>query len=89
MTADRTLAAFIGRRIVEHRELLGLTQAGLAHAMGLKSRTHVSRWELGICSPNAEHMMLLRHALGIPIEALFPAPKHDVRNLEDAARRVG
>jgi len=45
------------------RTLLGLSQTELAHALGLKSRSAIARWEAGTHVMGAGHVKLLRYLI--------------------------
>jgi len=47
------------------RLLAGLDQRGLAFAMGMKSATHINRWEQGVSAPRSNMLQKLGDALRI------------------------
>ncbi len=57
----------LGARIKEARLKAGLTQAGLASALGSLSRNAVSLWESGETMPSQGHMVQLPHILGVSL----------------------
>lgn len=64
-----------GSAIRSQRELLELTQAELALAVGVSVKT-VSNWERGEKAPTPERQVRIAHVLRIPPRLLFefPAP---------------
>lgn len=59
----------IGERIREARHLAGLTQMQLGERVGRDHRT-IHRWEYAQRIPNLEDLLLLAHALGVPLAQL-------------------
>lgn len=63
-----------GRWVYDNRVRLGLSQSGLANAIGLKSGTSVSLWEHGRTCPTPEQEQAMRQLFGLePI----PEPADD------------
>ena len=60
-----------GRNIIARREELGITQRGLADAVGV-SVPSVSRWETGTSAPKDEHKVKVATALSMDVRFLFP-----------------
>ena len=60
----------IGRYIASKRKALGMTQMDLAKELGMSDKS-VSKWERGICLPDASIYMQLCDALGISINEFF------------------
>ena len=60
----------IGRYIASKRKALGMTQMDLAKELGMSDKS-VSKWERGICLPDASVYMQLCDALGISINEFF------------------
>jgi transcriptional regulator with XRE-family HTH domain len=68
----RREASFLGiekATIRQLRQAAGLTQAELAHRVGVQT-SQVSRWERGTAEPSARHARRLARALGVAVEAL-------------------
>ena len=59
----------IGKRIMEYRKLLKMTQEDLANKIG-KSRPTVNKYELGTIIPDIETVLCICNALDIKIEQL-------------------
>ena len=71
----------IGKFIQEKRKAKGLTQSDLAENLNITDRA-ISKWENGICLPDAGTMPLLCEILGISINDLFSGEKVDMKNNE-------
>ena len=71
----------IGKFIQEKRKAKGLTQSDLAEKLNITDRA-ISKWENGICLPDAGTMPLLCEILGISINDLFSGEKVDMKNNE-------
>lgn len=54
------------------RAAAGLTQAKLAHRVGVERRT-IIRWEAGVAVPRATDMRPLAYALGVTVEDVIDA----------------
>lgn len=74
----------IGRFIASCRKAAGLTQSALAEKMGVSDRA-VSKWENGICLPDAGNMPALCQLLGITINDLFSGEAVDMNESEARA----
>lgn len=61
----------IGDRITSCRTAKGLTQEGLAQAMGI-SQAALSRWESNQREPQLRYLYPLATALGVTVESLLP-----------------
>ena len=59
-----------GRLIAVKRKAKGLTQADVASRLGISDRA-VSKWERGLCLPDASLMLPLCSILGISVEDLL------------------
>lgn len=46
-------------RLRTHRRLMGFKQADVAHLLGLKSKSEISRWENGVTLPSIENLFKL------------------------------
>lgn len=53
------------------REAAGLSQAGLAQRMGIRSRQQIHQWETGVRTPNAQTLIRIMGALGVDDPSLF------------------
>jgi WD40 repeat protein/transcriptional regulator with XRE-family HTH domain len=76
----------LGQRMLTLRMSIGLTQAGLAHLLGV-SRQALGEWESGSSSPKAEH---LKHVIALGVRAsAFPAghEEEEIRALWRAAHQ--
>jgi transcriptional regulator with XRE-family HTH domain/cell division septum initiation protein DivIVA len=73
-TADEGVA--LGRRIVNARRELGLTQADLATKIGVSLRA-MDRYETGIVDPTPEVLQLVADATGVPVSRLTSTPIAD------------
>ena len=71
----------IGKFIQEKRKEKGLTQSDLAEKLNITDRA-ISKWENGICLPDAGTMPLLCEILCISINDLFSGEKVDMKNNE-------
>ena len=71
----------IGKFIQEKRKVKRLTQSDLAEKLNITDRA-ISKWENGICLPDAGTMPLLCEILGISINDLFSGDKVDMKNNE-------
>ena len=71
----------IGKFIQGKRKEKGLTQSDLAEKLNITDRA-ISKWENGICLPDAGTMPLLCEILGISINDLFSGEKVDMKNNE-------
>lgn len=63
-----------GRRIAEARKEAGLTQLGLAQAIGSKGRA-VQSWELGVRHPRLQALEALAKALDRDVSWFFETDK--------------
>lgn len=59
------------RRIRELRTGAGLTQAALAKAVGVKDKSTVAQWELGVNSPRAALIPKIAKALSVSVGDLY------------------
>ena len=59
-----------GRFITEKRKQKGLTQADIAERLGITDRA-VSKWERGLCLPDAAQVIPLCSILGITVDELL------------------
>lgn len=59
-----------GKFIARRRKEAGLTQAALGERLGVTDRA-VSKWERGICLPDAALMLPLCQLLGITVNELL------------------
>ena len=71
----------IGRFIQERRKDINITQNELANKLNITDRA-VSKWERGLCLPDASSMPLLCEILDITINDLFSGEKVDMKNNE-------
>ena len=71
----------IGKFIQKKRKEKGLTQSDLAEKLNITDRA-ISKWENGICLPDAGTMPLLCEILGVSINDLFSGEKVDMKNNE-------
>lgn len=71
----------IGKFITEKRKEKNITQSKLAEMLGITDRA-VSKWETGICLPDAGNMPKLCEILGITINDLFSGEKVDMKENE-------
>ena len=71
----------IGRFIQEKRKEKNITQSELAEKLNISDRA-ISKWENGICLPDAGNMPILCNILGITINDLFSGEKVDMKNNE-------
>ena len=84
----------IGQRIAEKRKTCGLTQEGLADAMGVSAQA-VSKWENDLCCPDISILPSLAKKLGMTLDELLvgedEAPKAEMLSPEsrkDAAKMM-
>jgi DNA-binding XRE family transcriptional regulator len=78
-------------RLVQRRKALGLSQEGLAEAVGV-DRSTAARWERGQTSPQPLHISRLAHVLGTSAEEvveLLADAGHHATSPEAAARPPG
>lgn len=71
----------IGKFIHQIRKEKNITQSELAEKLNITDRA-VSKWERGICLPDAGTMPLLCEILNISINDLFSGEKVDMKNSE-------
>ena len=71
----------IGKFIASCRKKQKLTQEQLAEKLGISDRA-ISKWENGICLPDASNMLELCKILGITINDLFSGEIVDMKNNE-------
>ena len=69
----------IGEYISKKRKDKKLTQEQLAEKLGISDRA-VSKWENGICMPDASNIPLLCNILGISINDLFSGDDVDMKD---------
>lgn len=74
----------IGRFISQCRKNKKLTQEQLAEKLGISDRA-VSKWERGLCLPNASIMILLCEILGINVNELLSGEMLNNKNYEKKA----
>lgn len=74
----------IGEFIALKRKEKNLTQSDLAEKLGITDRA-VSKWENGICMPDAGNIPDLCRILGITINDLFSGEVVDMKDLEKHA----
>lgn len=63
------------RRIRELRKDAKLTQAALAKAVGVKDKSTVAQWELGVNSPRSALIPKIAKALGVGVGDLYTESK--------------
>lgn len=71
----------IGRFITLKRKEKNITQSELSEKLGISNRA-ISKWENGICLPDASNMLELCKILGITINDLFSGEIVDMKNNE-------
>ena len=71
----------IGKFIGEKRKEKNITQADLAEKLNITDRA-ISKWENGICLPDAANMPILCEILGISINDLFSGEVVDMKENE-------
>ena len=71
----------IGKFIQEKRKEKNITQSELAEKLNISDRA-ISKWENGICLPDAGNMPILCDILEITINDLFSGEKVDMKNNE-------
>lgn len=71
----------IGKFISLKRKEKGITQSQLAERLNISNRS-ISKWENGVCLPDASNMIELCEILGITINDLFSAEIVDMKNNE-------
>ncbi len=69
----------IGKFISEQRKVHNLTQSELSEKLGITDRA-ISKWERGICLPDAGLMMDLCKILGISVNELLTGEKISMEN---------
>lgn len=68
----------LASRIHRLRLQQGMTQAELAQSMGRPgTQQHISRWERGLATPNAQSLLALSQALEVPLE-VFQEPQMEL-----------
>ena len=60
----------LGKRIVENRKRLGLTQEQLAERLGVTPQA-ISKWENGTSDPNTSNLFALAKLYSISVEELL------------------
>ena len=71
----------IGKFIQEKRKEKNLTQSELAEKLNISDRA-ISKWENGVCMPDAGNIPQLCEILSISINDLFSGEKVDMKNNE-------
>lgn len=71
----------IGKFIQERRKNIGITQSELAEKLYVTDRA-VSKWENGICIPDASNIMELCKLLDITINDLYSGKIVDMKDNE-------
>ena len=71
----------IGKFISSKRKEKGITQSELAERLNITDRA-ISKWENGICLPDASNMIQLCELLGITINDLLTGEVVDMKNNE-------
>ena len=71
----------IGKFISERRKAKKITQSELSEMLGISDRA-ISKWENGVCLPDAGNMPLLCEILDITINDLFSGEVVDMKNNE-------
>ena len=66
----------LSKNIRIYRKKSGLTQAALAEALYITPQT-VSKWESGICEPDAEKLCALADAFAISLDSLMRSAEPD------------
>lgn len=69
----------IGEYIAKKRKLRKLTQEELAEKLGITDRA-ISKWENGVCMPDASNIPMLCNILGISINDLFSGDDVDMKD---------
>lgn len=69
----------IGKFIAEQRKAKNLTQSELGQKLGVSDRA-VSKWERGLCLPDASLMISLRDILDISLNELLTGEKLSMEN---------
>lgn len=70
----------LAKRIKEHRERLGMSQADLAKAVFV-TRNTISNWETSRTYPDVQSLLILSNLFGVSIDSLV---KEDSRKMQDA-----
>jgi len=63
----------------KHRRLRGLRQKDVAKILGLRSTSMISRWEQGVCLPEALNVLRLSILYRAMVDALFIDLVRDLR----------
>lgn len=61
----------IGAKVAQKRECLGVSQEKLAHAMGFRDQSSVSKIENGLQALTADQAVKLAKLLQVPVEELL------------------
>lgn len=69
--ASNPVTATFGRNLKAARKSAGLTQHGLAVALGRGDAMTVSRWERGEHKPSDENLIALAEILGVSVASFF------------------
>ena len=72
-------AATFGDRVVAAREAMGISQAQLAHRLGIKSQT-LQNWEEDRSEPRANKLQMLAGVLNVSIIWLMSGEGEGIRN---------
>ena len=64
------VSGVVEKRIKALRENSGLSQADVAHRLGI-SRTSVSAWEMGSACPNAAYLIELSKLFGVTVDFIL------------------
>ena len=76
----------IGKRIVNHRKRLGLTQEQLAESLGVTAQA-VSKWENDLSCPDISLLPRLCRILGITSDELLTGDNSSVKMLPPSQRK--
>ena len=72
----------VAKRIKELRENSGLSQADIAHRLGI-SRTSVSAWEMGSSCPNATYLIELSKLFSVTVDFILGIESNMTVKLDD------
>jgi transcriptional regulator with XRE-family HTH domain len=70
-----------------YRKQSKLTQSDISFIMDLSDVANISRWELGLRSPNVDMLIIYHLLFNIPVETLFARQKQELT--EFTRKRIG
>jgi len=76
------VSGVVAKRIKDLRENCGMSQADIAHRLGI-SRTSVSAWEMGSACPNAAYLIELSKLFSVTVDFILGIDSNMTVKLDD------